>query len=69
MGWLTDIKNLIPFTYTNERKTTVHLNKVNIFDLEVCTPKGVLRERPLGLPEKLDFFHLREDGSIDHTPG
>ena len=69
MGWLTDIKNLIPFTYTNERKTTVQLNKVNIFDLEVCKPKGILRERSFGRTEKLDFYHLREDGSIEHTPG
>ena len=69
MGWLTDIKNLIPFTYTNERKTTVQYSKLNIFELEVCKPKGILREQSFGRTEKLDFYHLREDGSIEHTPG
>lgn len=69
MGWLTDFKNLFPFTYTNERKTIVQLNKVNIFDLEVCKPKGILREQSFGRTEKVDFYHLREDGSIEHTPG
>ena len=71
MGWLTDIKNLLPvtFTHSSERRTIVQVNKVNIFELEVCKPKGVLRERSLWRTEKLDFYHLREDGTIDHTPG
>ena len=71
MGWLSDLKNLLPFTFTHstERKTIVRLNKVNLFDLEVCTPKGVLRERSFGRTEKVDFYHLRDDGTIEHTPG
>ena len=71
MGWLTDIKNLLPvtFTHSSERKTVVQVTKQNTFDLEVCKPKGVLRERSLWRTEKLDFYHLREDGTIDHTPG
>ena len=70
MGWLTDIKNLLPFTFTHttERKTIIRLNKVNIFELEVCKPKGVLRERSFGRTERLDYYHLRADGSIEHRP-
>ena len=69
MGWLTDFKNLFPFTYTNERKTIVQLNKVNVFDLEVCKPKGILREQSFGRSEKLDFYHLKENGTVEHTLG
>ena len=71
MGLLTDLKNLWPvtFTHSSERKTVVQMTKQNTFDLEVCTPKGVLRERPLWLTDKLDFYHLREDGTIEHTSG
>ena len=70
MGWLTDIKNLIPLTFNVniERKTLTRLNKVNVIELEVCHAKGILRERSLWRTEKLDFYHLREDGSIEHTP-
>ena len=71
MGWLTSLKDFfaIKFTHTTERKTIVRLNKVNLFDLEVCQPKGVLRERSFGRTEKLDFYHLRDDDTIEHTPG
>lgn len=71
MDWLTSLKDFfaIKFTRTTERKTIVRLNKVNLFDLEVCKPKGVLRERSFGRTEKLDFYHLRDDGTIEHTPG
>jgi hypothetical protein len=71
MGWLTDIKNLLPFTFSVnvERKTMVRLNKVNVFDLEVCHAKGVLRERPFWQTGQLDIYHLREDGTVEHTPG
>ena len=71
MRWLTDLKNLWPvtFTHSSERRTLVQVNKFNVFELEVCKPKGVLRERPLWLTDKLDFYHLREDGTIEHTSG
>ena len=73
MGWLADLKNFLPFTFTHsattERKTLVRLNKVNLFALEVCKPKGLIRERSFGRTEKVDFYHLRDDGTIEHTPG
>ncbi len=51
-----------------ERKTIVRYNKVNVIDFEVCHPKAVLRERPLGRTDRLDLIHVQEDGSVKHTP-
>lgn len=71
MDWLTSLKDFfaIKFTHTTERKTIVLFNKVNLFNLEVCKPKGIMRERSFGRTEKLDFYQLRDDGTIEHTSG
>ena len=73
MGWLTDIKSLFPFKVNMNLGTTreniVQMHKVNTFDLVVCEAKGILRDRPLWRTERLDFYHLLPDDSIEHTPG
>jgi len=73
MGWLTDIKNLLPLNLDiklgSTRKNIVHMHKVNNFDLEVCKAKGILRDRTWWRMERLDYYHLLSDGSIEHTPG
>ena len=73
MGWLTDIKNLLPFNIDinlgSTRRNIVQMHKVNTIDLEVCNAKGILRDRSFWRTERLDFYHLLPDGSIEHTPG
>jgi hypothetical protein len=68
MGWLDRVLSIFGLKATSERKSLVLLHKVNIFELEVCKPKGVLRERPFWRMEKLDFYHRLADDSILHTP-
>ena len=50
-------------------KRLVRYNKINVIEFEVCQAKGVLRERPFWRTEKLDIYHLLEDGPIRHTQG
>ena len=73
MGWLTDIKNLLPLNLDiklgSTRRNIVLMHKVNTFDLEVCKAKGILRDQPWWRMERLDYYHLFPDGSIEHTPG
>jgi len=60
----------LPFhiSLASRRQTIVQISKVP-FDLEVCTPKGVPREQPWWRTDRLDFYHLKSDGTIDHTIG
>ena len=71
MGWLSDIKGFFPLNISLDwkRTTIVKYHKVNTFDLTVCTPKGIIRERSFGRTDKVDFYHKKEDGSVEHTPG
>ena len=71
MDWLDKLKVVFPFGAhaMAVRQTIVRLYKVNVAELEVCKPKGFLRERSFGRTEKLDFYHLGPDGTIKHTPG
>lgn len=72
MDWLTTIKGIariFPFQYREEKKTIVKITKVNTFDLKMCHPKGIIRERSFWRTEKVDMYHLLADGSIRHTPG
>ena len=72
MDWLSNLISALPIPrvqVSSERKSLVLRHKISVVDLEVCTPKGILRERPLWQKDRLDFYHLRSDGSIEHTPG
>lgn len=70
MDWLAKIKSLLPITIraTASRQTIVHLYKINVAELEECKPKGFLRERPFWRTDRIDFYHLLSDGTIQHTP-
>lgn len=70
MDW-SRLKHLLPveIRIRIERRRIEQLHKVNVFDLEVCKPKGILRERSFWRTEKMDFYHLFPDGTIKHTPG
>ena len=63
------IKSPVDISVSAGRKTLRLIRKVNTFDLEVCVPKGLVREQPFWRPEKVDLYHLLPDDSIKHTPG
>ncbi len=72
MDWPRILSSILrPVTVNLEAvsKRLVRYNKINVVELEVCQAKGVLRERPFWRTERLDIYHLLEDGSIKHTPG
>lgn len=71
MDWLNRLRDLLPFgvRITAARRTMVRFHKINVAELEECKPKGFLRERPFWRTDKLDFYHLLPDGTINHTPG
>ena len=71
MEWLSKLRHLLPLHGKIQvgRQKIIRLHKINIFELEVCKPKGILRERPFWRTEKVDFYHLFPDGTIKHTPG
>ena len=68
MDWLKELLANFGLRVASERKSLVLLQKVDIFELEVCKPKGILRARPFWRMEKLDFYHRLPDDSILHTP-
>jgi hypothetical protein len=72
MAWLNKIKSLLPIDIAikviKARRTIVRYQKVNVFELKTCVAKGIIRERSWGLAEKIDIFHKKVDGTIQHTP-
>ena len=71
MEWLSKLRHLLPLHVKLQvgKWRIVLLHKINVLELEVCKPKGILRERSFWRMEKVDFYHLLPDGTIKHTPG
>lgn len=73
MDWLEKIRSIFPVTaninVTRAKKTLVLYNKTNIFELETCIPKGIIRERSWGRTDRIDLYHLRKNGTIKITLG
>ena len=70
MDWLTRLTEKLPSVRaSSERKSLVLMHKVNISELKVCIPQGIIRERSFWRTERLDFYHHLPDDSIKHTPG
>lgn len=68
MDWLKRLLDSFGLKASSERKSLVLLHKVNLFELEVCVSKGILRARPFWRMEKLDFYHRLPDDTIRHSP-
>ena len=68
MDLLSNLASLLPLKINIKRRDEkiVFLNKCDSYDLEICTPKLVRREQSFFRTDRLDSFHLRPDGSIDH---
>ena len=72
MAWpiLKDLLSILPkISVTGNRQTLVLLNKVTLFGLQECVPRGYTRERPFWQTDRVDFYHKMPDGTIEHTPG
>ena len=59
---------LSPFKIDIKRRDEkiVFFNKCDSYDLEVCIPKVIRREKSLFRSDRLDSFHLKPDGSIEY---
>ncbi len=69
MDWLTKLISTLPTAQVSiQRQTVVQIQKVMVAELDVCHPKVFQRERPFWQSDQIDIFHLKEDGSITHTP-
>ena len=69
MDWLTEGGPKLPINLSAQRTSIVLRQKVDILELEVCHPVGLIRERPFWRSDKVDFYHLLPDDTIKHTPG
>lgn len=68
MDLLSRLVSLLPIKIDIKRRDEkiIFLNKCDSYDLEICIPKLVRREQSFFRTDRLDSFHLRPDGSIDH---
>ena len=65
MDWLSRFRAILSFS--GQRRTLVRYHKIDSYDLDVCTPKVIRRERPFGREDRLDVLHLKPDGTIEHS--
>jgi len=68
MDWLKIFKVSWPFSISIHRRTLVLFKKLDVYELEVCNPKIVRRERSFFRTDRLDKYHLLQDGSFTHEP-
>lgn len=68
MEWLKIIKECLPINLNIgvQHKKIVKYTKLDMYDLEVCKPKLIRRERSFFRKDQLDKFHLYPDGSVSH---
>lgn len=68
MDLLSKLVGLLPIKVDIKRRDEkiVFLNKCDFYDLEICRPKLVRREKSFFRTDQLDKFHLLPDGSVIH---
>ena len=61
LNWLSRILSI---SLRQQRRVIVRQSIYDSYDLQVCVPKIIRRSRPLWLSDRLDSYHLLEDGNI-----
>jgi hypothetical protein len=65
MDWLRNILALRA-SVSGQRRSVVRLHMMDSYELEECKPKIIRRERSFWREHRLDSYHLKPDGTIDH---
>jgi hypothetical protein len=66
MEWLSRLRGIL--SLSGQRRTLVLYHKRDSYDLDVCTPKIIRRERRFWREDRLDLFHLKPDGNTEYKP-
>ena len=65
MDWLRNLTFPIHIKLAAKYSHIVRFNKIDTYKLEECEPQIIRRERTFQM-DRLDQFHKRWDGTIDH---
>ncbi len=68
MDWLSRLRSILPVSVrvSGQRRSVVRMHMIDSYELEECKPRIIRRERPLWREHRLDSYHLKPDGTIDH---